>query len=470
VLALGFMLPGCGSRSGLDVSAKSEPRDSAPADSNDGAVVTDGAFGPSRDATADTSFEAAADALLDTLDSAVLGADVADRAEGNAADAADAALPPPCTWTGYAPEVTYPLGSPLSEHPTSIAAGDFNHDGHVDLAATAFGEKDTVSVYINKGDGTFEDQVIYPMGRWPEQIATADFDGDGFIDIAISSLNPCFGSDCQSSIAILRNLGDGTFSAPTFVPSGGIYANALVVGDMNGDQRPDLVVTNDPDPHTTFAVILNRGHGAFDAPVTYALGLAQSVTLGDLDGNGTLDVVLGIFSRSAAQLATFFNDGTGSLTQGPTYTYGPDAGSSNETASSSIAIGDFAGTGHNDLVATDPLDRKVLWFSNPGSGVLGTPSSYGVGAVPGAMVSADFDGDGTLDVGMNTFLYTAEAGAVDTVTVLRNMAHRAFAPPAAYQEFASTGGITTADLNGDGHPDFAVGNTSWISVLLSECK
>jgi hypothetical protein len=114
-----------------------------------------------------------------------------------------------------------------------VAAGDFNHDGKLDLA-TANEADGTVSVLLGKGDGTFKKQVTYPVCTQPFSIVVADFNGDGKPDLAVTCEN--------NMLNVLLGNGDGTFQAaqPYSMASGTI---GLAVGDFNGDGVPDLAAT-----------------------------------------------------------------------------------------------------------------------------------------------------------------------------------------------------------------------------------
>jgi len=140
----------------------------------------------------------------------------------------------------FALPVILPMGR--VDAPNVVVAGDFNDDGHPDLACTAF-EGRSVAVWLNRGDGSFAPEVDYITGSWPTGLAVADFDGDGRTDFAVANSDPY-----SSSVSVFLNAGDGTFSPQvTYAIGGG--ANAIAAADFNGDGRPDLAVANGDD-HT----------------------------------------------------------------------------------------------------------------------------------------------------------------------------------------------------------------------------
>jgi hypothetical protein len=134
------------------------------------------------------------------------------------------------------------LSSDPRGNPRSIAVGDFNGDGKLDLAVAnpdfpvpPCGLDDDlggISVLLGKGDGTFQAAGAYNAGRFPQSVAVADFDGDGKPDLIVAN----YGS---LSVSVLLGKGDGTFQDAISFNVGG-PPQSVVVGDFNGDGKPDL--------------------------------------------------------------------------------------------------------------------------------------------------------------------------------------------------------------------------------------
>ena len=87
--------------------------------------------------------------------------------------------PPPAS---FAAAVNYPVGT----EPRTVAVGDFNGDGKLDLAVANEGSNN-VSVLLGKGDGTFQTAVNYAVGSTPASVAGGDFNGDGKLDLAVAN-------------------------------------------------------------------------------------------------------------------------------------------------------------------------------------------------------------------------------------------------------------------------------------------
>jgi hypothetical protein len=172
--------------------------------------------------------------------------------------------------------------------PVAAALVDLNGDGRLDLV-TANDEDDTnrladgtVSVLLGAKDG-FERRHDYPIGGGADGLVVRDLNGDGKPDVAVSR------GEAGPFVSVLLNRADGTLDAKRDYRAARRYAEALAVGDVNGDGRPDLVVANGG---RGISVLLNRGAGTFASRLVLApLERVYSVASGDLNGDGRVDLV-----------------------------------------------------------------------------------------------------------------------------------------------------------------------------------
>jgi FG-GAP-like repeat len=152
--------------------------------------------------------------------------------------------------------------------PDAVVIADLNGDGAPDLA-TADGVTSAVSVLLNRGGGRFERAGDYEVGGGFPSFAVGDLNGDGKPDLVAA------GADW---LYVLMNSGGGTFGPRRAYPARGRAA----IGDLNGDGKPDLATSS-------VSVLLNRGGGSFELGVDFPEG--TSIAIGDVNGDGRPDLV-----------------------------------------------------------------------------------------------------------------------------------------------------------------------------------
>ncbi len=229
---------------------------------------------------------------------------------------------------------------------------DVNGDGHQDVVALVSNmANDGFKVLLGDGNGRFfqDAYVIATASGFARAIRSGDFDFDGDLDLAVS--------DTSTGVRVFRN-DSGTFTLATTI-SGLAGALSLAVGDLNGDNRADIVLGrfSSDDVQVIFA---NTGF-TFDAPQVIGVsGTIRAVQLADLDGDDDLDVVA-LDSSMDSQVQVIENLGGGSFGSSILLSL-PDQARPGRGA---LALEDIDQDGNID-VAVALSDNTVVLFSNVG--------------------------------------------------------------------------------------------------------
>ena len=266
--------------------------------------------------------------------------------------------------------------------PQSVALGDFNGDGKLDLVVP--NASSDLTILLGNGDGTFYAAPSVPVaGNTVLRAVVADFNGDGNADIAILL-------DNTNLIQVLLGNGDGTFTPLTPIPGVASAAGIFATGDFNGDGKPDLVIANGSTKSLT--ILLGNGDGSFTPASEHpATGnYPTSIVVGDFNNDGKADLAVTTIANSVKVL---LGNGDGSFTPAA-----ESAPTGNEPVS--ITAGDFSGNGILDLAVVNSVDKNITILMGKGNGEF-TPASTSpiTGATAADYIAiGDFDGDGKTDL------------------------------------------------------------------------
>lgn len=338
-----------------------------------------------------------------------------------------------------------PTGSPLAvgAGTSSAKTGDFNGDGIPDLA---IGGRNSVSIYLGKGDGTFRAPTMNFTRGISASIAVGDFNGDGFQDLVVVDRG-------SNSISILLGKGDGTFQSQVAYGTGR-SPSSVEIADVNWDGVQDLVVANSAD--NDVSVFLGNGDGSFQSPTSYPTGRGPTkATIGDFNGDGYPDIATANTKDNDVTVLLGNGDGTFATAQAVATSAEPE----------SLETGDLNGDGIADLVVGNHIGNSISILLGNGDGTFQSKVSYSTGAAPGQMVLGDFNGDSLPDVAIAN---TSDS----TISLLFGRGDGTFLQQVVYSAGRWPIAVTAADLNGDGLLDLVALNLTstgggGASVLLS---
>jgi FG-GAP-like repeat len=334
---------------------------------------------------------------------------------------------------------------PAGPQPVSIATGDFNGDGRLDIAT---GNDGGVSILLGNGDGTFQaaKNVAAPTNNFA--IASAAFRDGGPSDL-ISISNAASGTN--NAMILLGNGDAGVVAqAPFSLPGGS--ASAVVTGDFNGDGKQDFAsvsLANGAIP--VIGVALGNGNGTFGTPTLFAFTATGTASLATGNLHGASKADLAVTSSGATSVTLFLGDGQGNFTPGADVTVG--------NGPSGIAAADFNGDGKGDLAVANGGDGTVSVLLGNGTGAF-TARTFAAGSSPAGVAVGDFDGDGKLDIAV------VNAGGT-TVSVLLGKGDGTFAAPVAVKVGNGPSALVAGAFQA-GAADLAVANNidGSVSVLL----
>ncbi len=349
----------------------------------------------------------------------------------------------------------YMLGSPDDNDERSLFAMDFDGDTHLDIVV-ASGHPDalipppyskSVKVLFNRGDGSFLGAPSYRANLTPQHITQGDFNSDGKIDIAI---NANIGAE------VFFGTGSG-FQSQVLVPvvNNGfpVGTNVVAAGDFNGDGKWDLAAAS----NTGLFILIGNGNGSFQPATRIAsVGETSSLAIGDLNADNRPDIVAAQrgFSAPVNHVLVFLGNGNGTFQNATQFNVG-----SNPV---SVQLADLNGDNRLDIVAacagtafstTDPGGVSVALGN--GNGTFQPASLLPAGSNPTFSAAADVTGDGRPE--LFTSAGTGSLGEY-RVFVHLNQGNGTFQAPIGLNTDFGPSSIAVGDFNGDGRNDLIAGH------------
>ena len=312
---------------------------------------------------------------------------------------------------------------------------DINGDGKLDWVGPADvgGVCCQLVVLLGNGDGSFQSPVAYPIPNNAfSSIGVGDFNGDGRLDVVVGG---------SGAILVFLGNGDGTLMPPASfsVPNTPIF---LVVGDLNRDGILDVATGNSTSPQASVSILLGNGDGSFQNHVDYSLDVPtiNGMVIGDFNSDTRLDIVCATqFSPNSAQLSILLGLGDG--------TFASVRQSSMTYAAQALIAADLNGDGTLDLVTTtDTITGAVTVFLGNGDATFRDGVIYLTGGGPDTdLVAGDFNADGKLDLAVNTY--------APDLTLLFGAGDGTFPSGTSYSVNGGFSLWAAGDFNGDGKWD-----------------
>ena len=323
-----------------------------------------------------------------------------------------------------------------------VTLADLNGDGNLDMVTNGIGATGYVSVRLGFGNGTFDVGSSYAAESGGSRgMSLSDLNGDGNLDLITSGYNGASGE-----VNVRLGAGNGTFGASTSYVSEVFNSNAVTLADINSDGILDLASAG-VGFGGQVTIRIGRGDGTFGGLVSYGANSigATSIALGDLNSDGILDLATGGGAVSGSAVVRL---GVGNGTFGAAVSY-----ASESTVSKGISLGDLNGDGVLDLVTSGI--SGAFGFATVrlglGNGRFGAATSYAQESVASNAVNlTDLNGDGILD------LATAGSdGVTGQATIRLGNGNGTFGAATSFTQAATAEGMALGDINGNGVLDLA---------------
>ncbi len=332
--------------------------------------------------------------------------------------------------------------------PIAVKVGDFDGDGKRDVVTLAAYYTGALTTIKGNGDGTFQPYVSYTVLTPPTDVEIEDVTGDGHPDLVMVN-------DYFNTLSVLQNNGTGTFGPKVDFNSGN-QPWAVGVADFNGDGKADAIATSVNATGGVLGFFAGNGAGGFGPRVgTATLGTAQALTIGDFNGDGKADVAVANAS-GATTVTVLLGNGDGTFQTGASYDTG--------YRPIDIKRGDFNNDGKIDLVERTTAGFVVEAGNGDGTFQAAILAAGGAG---NSSLIADFNGDGATDIASTSAgTVMVQINANDGITGATGGAGFQISTPVTTVAAGSVIPITVkaVDANGNVNPTF----TGIVTVTTSD--
>lgn len=318
-----------------------------------------------------------------------------------------------------------------------VASGDFNGDGHPDLAVVNF-LGSSMSIRMGSATGALGAPVIYTITAFPWYIISTDINNDGHADLIIAH------NSSSQGITVLTGNGAGAF---TSVPGPTLYGPlSIVAADFNNDGLTDIA--------TPSSVLPGNGNGTFGTAFTFTTGTGpHGVTAGDFNADGNMD--LAVANDQTHDVSVVLGNGTGAM--------GPATSYVSAMNPYDVTTADYNNDGKLDLAACNFSDNFICVFIGIGNGTFNPRVNYVVNTQIYKIISEDFNNDGKMDIATATY-------STNSASVLLGNGSGTFSAVKNIPTAQGPNSIISADFNSDGLPDIATANSfsNGATILLSQ--